>query len=416
MSIKTIGHVPQLATGQQLDRARPRVARDLADQARVARLAEHALGGRAVVTHALPCEVLVVQHRLLLLEHGVRVGGERPAAVEGVHRLAQEQQHRVLLEHDAVHQLEAPSPHTPVGHGVRARQGGVQPRRARGRHERVPTLPPHVRLATGSAEAVDQPGRLRQLHPVGLAAPALVHGGHVAPADEDLRVEPVQERHAPRLARRLARGGVALELQADLRVCSVLQRLGGLDATHEAVLTGANEGLKLTLGIVALLIALVGLVSLANGIIGWFGAQGSHVGLPLGDITIQKILGWIYYPFTVLIGIDIRDAGAISTLLGQRTVLTEVISYQNLAGLIANNELMDPGRTAVLASYALCGFAHVAAIAIFVGGISVLVPSRAADIARLGFRAMVAATLACFQTAAVAGIFITSGNSILFGG
>ncbi len=181
----------------------------------------------------------------------------------------------------------------------------------------------------------------------------------------------------------------------------------------EAVLLGANEGLKLTLGIVALLIAFIGLVSLANAIVGWTGAQLSHTGLPLADISIEKILGWIFYPFTVLMGIDLRDAGAISIILGERTILTEVVSYQHLAAMMAGGKLADP-RSAVLASYALCGFSHVAAIAIFVGGISALVSERARDIARLGFRALLASTLACFQTAAVASVFISVDKSLLF--
>ncbi|MCD6384461.1 nucleoside transporter [Candidatus Sumerlaeota bacterium] len=183
----------------------------------------------------------------------------------------------------------------------------------------------------------------------------------------------------------------------------------------EAILLGANEGLKLTLGIVALLIAFLGLVSLANALIGWTGLQLSHIGIPLAGITLQKILGWVFYPFTILIGVDVKDAGTISMILGERTILTEVVSYKDLARFIASGRLADP-KSAVIASYALCGFSHVASVAIFVGGISALVPERARDIASLGLRALVAATLACFQTAAVASIFIPAGQSILFKG
>lgn len=183
----------------------------------------------------------------------------------------------------------------------------------------------------------------------------------------------------------------------------------------EAILQAANEGLKLTLGIVALLIAFLGLVSLANGILGWSGTQLSHLGLPLAGISIQKILGWIFYPFTILIGVDVRDAGKISVILGERAILTEVVSYKHLAQLISTGALANV-RSAVLASYALCGFSHITAVAIFVGGIAALVPQRAQDLARLGFRALIAATLACLQTATVAGIFIPVGKSILFTG
>jgi CNT family concentrative nucleoside transporter len=185
------------------------------------------------------------------------------------------------------------------------------------------------------------------------------------------------------------------------------------NSSVEAVLKGAQEGLKLTLGIVALLIAFLGLVSLANGIIGGGTALLGKTGLHF-TLSLEKMLGWIFYPFTVLIGVGLRDAGAIAQILGERTVLTEVASYKHLAGLIESGALTDM-RSAVIAAYGLCGFAHVAAVAIFVGGAAALVPERAADISRLGFRALIAATLACFQTAAVAGVFVSAGGGILFG-
>jgi len=94
-------------------------------------------------------------------------------------------------------------------------------------------------------------------------------------------------------------------------------------------------------------------------------------------------------------------------------VATEVVSYQKLSQLIVEGKLVHP-RSAIIASYALCGFAHIASLAIFVGGISALAPKRLKDISRLGFRALLAATLACLMTGAVAGIFFTKG-SILFG-
>jgi CNT family concentrative nucleoside transporter len=95
-------------------------------------------------------------------------------------------------------------------------------------------------------------------------------------------------------------------------------------------------------------------------------------------------------------------------------VATEVVSYQHLSELIAEGRLVHP-RSAIIASYALCGFAHVASLAIFVGGVGALAPQRLKDLSRLGFRALLAATLACLMTGAVAGVFFREG-SILFGG
>jgi CNT family concentrative nucleoside transporter len=104
----------------------------------------------------------------------------------------------------------------------------------------------------------------------------------------------------------------------------------------------------------------------------------------------------------------------VAKLIGERVVATEVKSYQDLAVLLSEGALKHP-RSAFLATYALCGFAHVASLAIFVGGIAALVPERTKDLSGVGFRALLAATLACLMTAAVAGTFYTQG-SILLGG
>jgi concentrative nucleoside transporter, CNT family len=113
-------------------------------------------------------------------------------------------------------------------------------------------------------------------------------------------------------------------------------------------------------------------------------------------------------------GVVPSDAFSIAKILGDRTILTEVFSYGRLADLLAAGSLKDP-RSAIIASYALCGFAHVASLAIFVGGTGALAPTRIRDISRIGFRALLAATLACLMTGAVAGTFYT-GSSVFFGG
>jgi len=90
-----------------------------------------------------------------------------------------------------------------------------------------------------------------------------------------------------------------------------------------------------------------------------------------------------------------------------------VAGYQDLAAALASGALSN-GRSAVLAAYALCGFAHVASVAVFVGGVAALAPSRTRDLAQVAWRALVAATLACLMTGAVAGVFL-SGSSLLLG-
>lgn len=169
-----------------------------------------------------------------------------------------------------------------------------------------------------------------------------------------------------------------------------------------AIIQGAMDGLKLAAGISAVLIAVLGLVALGDKAL----ALGSSwVGMS-EPLSMVRILSWVFYPFSFLLGLRPEDVPVASRLLGERVILTEVVSYQDLSQLIANGTVTDP-RTVVILSYALCGFAHVASVAIFVGGTAALAPSRRDDLAALGWRALVAATLATLMTACVAGIFST---------
>lgn len=180
-----------------------------------------------------------------------------------------------------------------------------------------------------------------------------------------------------------------------------------------AVINGAWDGLKLLGGIVTLLIAFLGLLALANLVLGWLGGLANGIFGWHFKWSIEALLGYVFYPLTLAMGVPPSDALSIARLLGDRTILTEVFSFGRLSELMAAGALRDP-RSAIIASYALCGFAHVASLAIFVGGTAALVPSRARDLSRIGFRALLAATLACLMTGAVAGTFYT-GSSVLFG-
>jgi len=183
----------------------------------------------------------------------------------------------------------------------------------------------------------------------------------------------------------------------------------------EASINGANAGLRLVGGIIALLIAFLGLVALVNLILNYVGLRingltGLHI-----DWTLEGLLGYLFYPFTLIIGVPPSDAFEIAKIIGERAVVTEAKSYMDLAVLLANNALHHP-RSAFLATYALCGFAHIASLAIFVGGTAALVPERTADLSAVGPRALLAATLACLMTAAVAGVFFTNSSILLGGG
>jgi CNT family concentrative nucleoside transporter len=182
----------------------------------------------------------------------------------------------------------------------------------------------------------------------------------------------------------------------------------------EAIINGANAGVKLIVGIVALLLAVLGLVSLLDLFMGGVGENiNSLLGVQI-DWTLKGIMGYIFYPFTLAMGVPPCDAGIISKVIGERLIVTEVTAYQDLAIVMGKGLLKHP-RSAVITTYALCGFAHVASMAIFIGGISALAPGKTKLLSRIGFRALLAATLACLLTACVAGAFFTKG-SILLGG
>lgn len=168
-----------------------------------------------------------------------------------------------------------------------------------------------------------------------------------------------------------------------------------------AIIEGAQEGLKVVFGITALLIAVLGLTALIDMFLGYI-----HSGL-----SLKAILGYIAYPLTYMLGVTTADVPHIAVLIGEKLVLTEVVAYLDLAQLLSDDILADP-RSAVIATYALCGFTHIASMAIFVGGISTLAPEKTKEISQVAFRALLAATLACLMTGSVAGIFY-SGAAIL---
>ncbi len=188
-----------------------------------------------------------------------------------------------------------------------------------------------------------------------------------------------------------------------------VEREGSL---FEAVINAANTGIRVIVGIAGLLLAVLGLVSLADTLLG---AAGGYVNGWLGTSvpwSFRDLLGHLFYPFTLALGIPPEDAGVAARIIGERVVLTEVVSYQDLASALAAKQIVHP-RSAVLTAYALCGFAHVASMAIFVGGTAALAPARTRDLSAVAVRALVASTLACLMTACVAGTFY-GGNTLLF--
>src|SRR5919197_4684850 len=167
------------------------------------------------------------------------------------------------------------------------------------------------------------------------------------------------------------------------------------------------DGLRLAAGICALIIAILGIVALLDKLLG---VASSRFGMS-EPLSIVRILGWLFYPFAYVLGIQSSDVPIAARLLGERVILTEVFSYNHLAQAISSGQLTD-SRTVVIPSYALCGFAHVAAMAIFVGGTAALAPSRRDDLSSLGLRSLLAATLATLLTGCIAGMF-SGGEAVL---
>ncbi len=163
----------------------------------------------------------------------------------------------------------------------------------------------------------------------------------------------------------------------------------------DAAARGAGDGLRLALNVGAMLLAFIALIAMLNGLVGWFGGL---IGFP--DARIEKMLGTLLAPLAWVMGVPWKDATAIGSLLGVKTVVNEFVAYIQLAGMAGGLER----RSLVIATYALCGFANFGSIAVQIGGISPLAPERRHDIARIGLRAMIGGTLAAFTTACVIGM------------
>ncbi len=170
--------------------------------------------------------------------------------------------------------------------------------------------------------------------------------------------------------------------------------LNGVDA----LCRGAGDGLQLALNVLAMLIAFVAVVALANFLITWPQQEAGVV----NPVTLQKLFGWINAPFAWLLGVPAKDCVTIGQVLGERIVLNEFIGYLTLT----NPNTVVEKRSFILATYALCGFANFSSIAIQIGGIGALAPNRRGDLARLGWRAMLGGLIACYLTATVVGMLI----------
>lgn len=168
----------------------------------------------------------------------------------------------------------------------------------------------------------------------------------------------------------------------------------------DAAARGASEGLYLALNVGAMLLAFIALVYMMNGMLGWLGGLVGFEAL-----SFELILGWVLAPLAWLMGVPWVDAPAVASLMGVKTVLNEFFAYFQLAATLGGEHTLQP-RSIIIATYALSGFANFSSIAIQLGGIGGIAPSRRHDLSRLGLRAMVAGSIAAFMMATVAGMIL----------
>ncbi|CDH04668.1 putative transport protein (NUP family) [Xenorhabdus bovienii str. oregonense] len=169
----------------------------------------------------------------------------------------------------------------------------------------------------------------------------------------------------------------------------------------EAAAGGAMLGLKIAVGVATVVMAFVALIALLNGVIGGIGELFGLTGL-----SMQSLLGYLFSPLAYIMGVNWDHTDLAGSLIGQKLVINEFVAYVNFSPYLKDPAVLLDTKTIAVISFALCGFANFGSIAVVVGAFTAVVPERASDIARLGLRALLAATLSNLMSATIAGLFI----------
>jgi concentrative nucleoside transporter, CNT family len=172
----------------------------------------------------------------------------------------------------------------------------------------------------------------------------------------------------------------------------------------DAAADGAGQGLTLALNVGAMLLAFVALIALVDAGLGQVSAGLASVGVHGWPASLQEIFGYLLWPIAWSMGVPTADCFTFAGLLGQKLAINEFVAYASLGDLVRDGAISE--RSAVIGTYALCGFANFGSIAIQIGGIGGLAPERRADLSRLGLRAMAGGALASWLTATIAGIML----------
>ncbi|MDE9536229.1 NupC/NupG family nucleoside CNT transporter [Xenorhabdus bovienii] len=169
----------------------------------------------------------------------------------------------------------------------------------------------------------------------------------------------------------------------------------------EAAAGGAMLGLKIAVGVATVVMAFVALIALLNGVIGGIGGLFGLTGL-----SMQSLLGYLFSPLAYVMGVNWDHTDLAGSLIGQKLAINEFVAYVNFSPYLKDPAVLLDTKTIAVISFALCGFANFGSIAVVVGAFTAVVPERASDIARLGLRALLAATLSNLMSATIAGLFI----------
>ncbi len=180
----------------------------------------------------------------------------------------------------------------------------------------------------------------------------------------------------------------------------------------DAISHGAGDGMRISLNVIAMLLGFIALIAMVDAGLGWVGRalyentslDLSMIGISLKELSLKEILGSVFSVFAWAMGVPSKDTHIVGALMGTKLVINEFVAYSNLSPLISSGVLSH--KSIVIVSFALCGFANFSSIAIQVGGIGELAPDRRADLAKLGFKALICGTLASYLSATIAGLLL----------
>jgi CNT family concentrative nucleoside transporter len=179
----------------------------------------------------------------------------------------------------------------------------------------------------------------------------------------------------------------------------------------DAISHGASDGMKISINVIAMLIGVIALIALIDALLGylghflaWTGLSLNAIGINLDHLRLKDIFGSFFSLFAIVMGVPPSESLSVGSLMGTKMVINEFVAYSDLSPMIAQGVLS--AKSVVIASFALCGFANFSSVAIQLGGIGAIAPTRKADLASLGIKAMLVGTMASYISASLAGILL----------